>query len=577
MNKLNASLKPITYSRIASFQKQGLSDFIISYDAYMDKYVRYTDIIPDCQIQSRMISHSLLSDIQSYISSLTINAPKAIAKSNKKDNGLNKQINLMYGYTTVINKIPVTSKSDRHFTINSRGEMSYTPAGKPTYLSQDKSKWLAGADRMITKYGKGVRKILAEYPEKIDDWIIEVICNKLKAKHTFVGDFAVVQGEDIRKWYHGENYNIEINTGSLSGSCMKYSSCQPYMSIYAQNPDKVQMLTVTHMEKLLARALLWTTDCGKKIMDRIYGSDKYINAVKAWANNNGYMTKHRQSYDDSTTWVTPTGETITQNYFVTLKYYPNQPLPYFDTFYMSDIASSACNTHGELKLSNARFTDCKALRSTSGCVSETIRKYSKDYYGKHIKPADVSLAENNIPRAEPGDDEVELADGTIIHIDDSAYCEHNEEHYHVDDCVWSEPDECHYHNSIAFEVNGWWYCSENDNPTLIWCEVDERYYHEDDVVSVWDGDGEILEYRHYEDSGIIQDDISSDHILYEDSVETILDQVVHVDNTMRFTHNDEYFYIHESYERQEVLTNLEERGMILLTHQYEDIHEYLNH
>ena len=105
----------------------------------MDKYVRYTDIIPDCQIQSRMISHSLLCDIQSYISSLTINAPKAIAKSNKKDNELNKQINLMYGYTTVINKIPVTSKSDRHFTINSRGEMSYTPAGKPTYLSQDKS------------------------------------------------------------------------------------------------------------------------------------------------------------------------------------------------------------------------------------------------------------------------------------------------------------------------------------------------------------------------------------------------------------------------------------------------------
>ena len=104
----------------------------------------------------------------------------------------------------------------------------------------------------------------------------------------------------------------------------------------------------------------------------------------------------------------------------------------------------------------------QALRSTSGCVSETIRKYSKDYYGKHIKPADVSLAENNIPRAEPGDDEVELADGTIIHIDDSAYCEHNEEHYHVDDCVWSEPDECHYHSSIAFEVNGWWYCSEND-------------------------------------------------------------------------------------------------------------------
>ena len=226
----------------------------------MDKYVRYTDIIPDCQIQSRMISHSLLSDIQSYISSLTINAPKAIAKSNKKDNGLNKQINLMYGYTTVINKIPVTSKNDRHFTINSRGEMSYTPAGKPTYLSQDKSKWLAGADRMITKYGKGVRKILAEYPEKIDDWIIEVYA-QLKAKHTFVGDFAVVQGEDIRKWYHGENYNIEINTGSLSGSCMKYYRAN-HICQYMQNPDKVQMLTVTHI-KLLARALLWTTDCGK--------------------------------------------------------------------------------------------------------------------------------------------------------------------------------------------------------------------------------------------------------------------------------------------------------------------------
>ena len=568
--------KTITYCRIASFQKQAFSDFVIAYDAYIDKYVRYTNIIPDCQIQNRMISHSLLGDIQTYISSMTINAPKNIAKANQKDNSLNKQINLLYGYTTVINKIPVTSKSDRHFTINSRGEMSYTPAGKPTYLSQDKSKWLAGADRMITKYGKGVRKILAEYPEKIDDWMIEVICNKLKAKHTLVGDFVVVQGEDIRKWYHGENYNIDINTGSLAGSCMKYASCQPYMSIYAQNPDKCQMLIVKHMDKLLSRALLWTTDCGKKIMDRIYGSDKYINAVKTWANNNGYMTKHRQSYDDSTTWVTPTGEKITQNYFITLKYYPNQPLPYFDTFYMSDIASSACNTYGELKLSNARFENAGGLRSTSGSTTRTIQQYSNEFVGKHIKPANVSNAENSIPRPEPGDDEVELADGTIIHIDDSAYCEHNEEHYHVDECVWSEPDECHYHTSCAFQVDNNWYCEANDNPELIWCEYDDRYYHEDDVVGIYDGHGDFIEYRNIECSSIIQDEVSQDFIAYDDSVETLLGQIVHKDNTMRFTHGGDYFYIHETDDYEEIMTDLEQSGMELQTDQYTDIQEYLN-
>ena len=46
--------KTITYCRIASFQKQAFSDFVIAYDAYIDKYVRYTNIIPDCQIQNKM-------------------------------------------------------------------------------------------------------------------------------------------------------------------------------------------------------------------------------------------------------------------------------------------------------------------------------------------------------------------------------------------------------------------------------------------------------------------------------------------------------------------------------------------
>ena len=49
-----------------------------------------------------------------------------------------------------------------------------------------------------------------------------------------------------------------------------------YLKLYTNNPDKIQMICVKIFEKIVGRALLWTTDCGKKVMDKIYICDEWV-------------------------------------------------------------------------------------------------------------------------------------------------------------------------------------------------------------------------------------------------------------------------------------------------------------
>lgn len=68
-------------------------------------------------------------------------------------------------------------------------------------------------------------------------------------------ELSVVEGNDIAKWYHEENY-LNPGMGELGNSCMRYNKCKKYFKLYTKNPN-VSMVIVRKHEKLCGRALVW--------------------------------------------------------------------------------------------------------------------------------------------------------------------------------------------------------------------------------------------------------------------------------------------------------------------------------
>lgn len=129
------------------------------------------------------------------------------------------------------------------------------------------------------KFGRFLNTLSKQYSEKFkseplfDNKSIEKIHNDYLSYQT--GDYIKVEyltGKDILEGYKKENY--QAIKSSLGGSCM--TNHLDYLEIYVNNPDKVQMIAVKMFDKFVGRALLWTTDCGKKVMDKQYICDEWV-------------------------------------------------------------------------------------------------------------------------------------------------------------------------------------------------------------------------------------------------------------------------------------------------------------
>src|ERR1035437_7961795 len=135
--------------------------------------------------------------------------------------------------------------------------------------------WTQGRNEI--KIGRFVKKILELVNEEalivltITDKELEDFVNKYKTTST-EDEFRIVDGEDIRTWYHEEMYMD--GDGSLNESCMSGEEEQRFLNIYVNN-DKVRLLTLVNKNnRLVGRALLWTLDESPSptniFMDRIY-------------------------------------------------------------------------------------------------------------------------------------------------------------------------------------------------------------------------------------------------------------------------------------------------------------------
>lgn len=91
--------------------------------------------------------------------------------------------------------------------------------------------------------------------------------------------FFIVSGDDICKYYKEDSY-LKV-TGDLGSSCMRHSEKNHYMKFYANNKN-IRLLILKlngNDDKIMARALLWTTTSGDVVMDRIYTSDSRLISV----------------------------------------------------------------------------------------------------------------------------------------------------------------------------------------------------------------------------------------------------------------------------------------------------------
>lgn len=303
--------------------------------------------------------------------------------------------------------------------------VSYVPPGKQH-----------GVDklRQSMKLGKIFNKLkLAE----VSVSQIESFINDIKGQDISDCVFNIVKGEDIRKYYKGNKYYD--NQATLTSSCMRHDKCQSYFDLYTLNTKVCSMLLLKQPtgDKILGRALLWETNDGNKVMDRIYGKDATISMFKTWAKDNGYIRKARQSYENNYDWVLPDGGEVNRKFTVNLENVSFDRYPYVDSLYYFSKDDKTLSTIDE---ASNYFT----LRETNGSGSGDNRvwdEYDEDYIDEedavHIDDYGYTHYDNTYEDEYSGDtilrdDGVEVlrpsGDTDITHVDRTVHDEINDCH-----------------------------------------------------------------------------------------------------------------------------------------------------
>jgi hypothetical protein len=141
-----------------------------------------------------------------------------------------------------------------------------------------------------------------------------------------------------------------INHIDLCYNLIKSSMTGHNLHFYKSNPDKVKMLMMFWNEELIARALLWTTDSGKKVVDELYPHGNFfLNRLEEYCFEKGYD-------------FVVGGRVLSgKKYTITLKNEIKYGWPFLDTFSFTDELDKDIIT-----LSNVKGDNKYALISHEG-------------------------------------------------------------------------------------------------------------------------------------------------------------------------------------------------------------------
>ena len=126
-------------------------------------------------------------------------------------------------------------------------EISYLPKGKQAIYT-DSHTW-GRENRQTAKPARLIQKLLnREFKCKE----FEDFSNWIKNEIIEAGEFVLVSGRDITKYYYEENY--EKQSGTLGNSCMRHAECREYFKVHE---DKAKLLICRKNDKILGRAIVW--------------------------------------------------------------------------------------------------------------------------------------------------------------------------------------------------------------------------------------------------------------------------------------------------------------------------------
>ena len=266
----------------------------------------------------------------------------------------------------------------------------------------------------------------------VPDKDIERFVNRFKSawnrKHGIINrKIQIVNGDSIKKWYNETNYLTGKST--LGSSCMRYDRCEPYLDIYAKNPDKCQLVILTEDDKLIARALFWTLDkCSlskiKYYLDRIYvENDSDYDFVQNWV----YENLGDKNGDESI--ASYYASDMPNNMRVNLKQVAFNLYPYADTM-----------MYVYKKLENGVPTESGFISNyfdgddvPDNYIVYQIRDTSGDaelYYGRYSKAMNKWYRNEDVIYIDNRDDYLPMSECKI--------CEFNDTYILTQNAIWSE-------------------------------------------------------------------------------------------------------------------------------------------
>lgn len=200
-------------------------------------------------------------------------------------------------------------------------------------------------NRNKVKIGRFVRSILKANDIDFSDKEIEMFVNSYKSEIELINNafmkFDVIEGDLISEFYFYTKYSILA--GTLGNSCMK-NKPKNYFDLYCKNPDKIKLVVLYNdngeiingkysSNFITGRALLWKTDQGDTIMDRVYTiHDKDVELFKKFAEKNNWWYKKIQNSEVKFT--AQRGEEIKtdEEYTIGLSNVNFDRYPFVDTF-----------------------------------------------------------------------------------------------------------------------------------------------------------------------------------------------------------------------------------------------------
>lgn len=256
-------------------------------------------------------------------------------------------------------------------------------------FSQDNPKYISYASKPADKFdskkriklafSRYIRRRLKIGADRIPDKILADIASKI---------FGILSGDEYIKIVEGSAIVDAYRDHFGGSSCMTGANADDFLEIYRDNPDKIKLVKYTNPDTAHARALLWHTDAGNTVLDRIYPVDDgpHVNALLEWAKKKGYAYRNGQSAGIADTPLSRTGAEQ-----VTLAW--PESFPYMDTFvYGSEV-------DGDLVL-------CTASKDYQFYVTETNGTNSRgdgETGGYYCCQCEERVSEENTHNSESGE------------------------------------------------------------------------------------------------------------------------------------------------------------------------------